>query len=521
MPDEEVVVIVARNLSQAPPTPSIYAARLATEYAATATDAHKKGLGQFFTPASLGAYLASLATFTGTEVRLLDPGFGAGILACSLIEHLVQTNPVLTTIHLDAYDIDTGVLPYAQDALDYLTQWLGSKGITLHAHLFDEDFILAQEADWQLFPLMPITPRYDIVIANPPYFKIGNEDPRNLLMSRRQLEQRNIYALFVVKAVLLTHPDGELLFLIPRSFCSGLYFEQFRAFLYQYLRFEQFHLFHSREHAFENAVLQENIIFKATRVDGASKLNYSLHISSSTGTQDLTTANQLHCTLHQIVDFNSREKALFLPTTPVELTLISDFKTWGHRLIDFSIEVSTGPVVAFRTRPFLREKARKGRVPLFWIEHVRRGVIDWPNNGARHQYLAPVKDKPTSLLPIRNYVLLRRFSAKDDKHRLIAAPFFAAKWSSYETVGFENKLNYLYIRNGQLSEARTAGLAALLNSDLYNTFFQIFNGNTQVSATEVRALPMPPIAMIEYIGQQVLDKGLEAVDSIVNEVLKH
>jgi adenine-specific DNA-methyltransferase len=502
-----------------PELPSAYAARLATAYALLVSEAHKKEFGQFFTPASLGAYLASLTTFIGAEVRLLDPGFGTGVLACALVERLVQTNAALATVFLDAYDVDAGVLPYAQATLTYLKDWLASRGIALQAQLLNQDFVLAQATEWQL-AFQPITPRYDVVIANPPYFKLGKDDPRNALVRPRQFDQPNIYALFVVQATLLTQPGGELLFLIPRSFCSGPYFERFRSFLYDHLRLDYFHLFHARDQAFKkDAVLQENILFKATRLDQATQQNYPIQIASSTGTQDLNNPEYLSCRLDEVVDLGSREKVLFLPTTEAERALITSFKTWRHRLQDFGLEVSTGPVVAFRTTEYLREAADAGHVPLLWIDHVRRASIHWPNARGRQQYLALAGGKKASLLPVRNYVLLRRFSAKGDKHRLIAAPFLAADWAQYAAVGLENKLNYCYARTGELTTVQTVGLSALLNSNLYDAFFRIFNGNTQVSATEARALPMPPLATIEAIGEQLLAQGEGLAEDVVNQVL--
>lgn len=501
--------------------PSEYAAELASEYVATVGNSHKKAFGQFFTPAELGVYLASLSTFTGPEARLLDPGFGTGVLACALAEHLVETSPSLVTIHLDVYELDAGVLPYAQASLAYLAQWLTAQHVMLQAQLQPEDFILsAFEAELQNPAL--IIPRYDVVIANPPYFKVYQSDARNALLRPHQLDQPNIYALFVIQATLLTRPGGELLFLIPRSFCSGLYFKKFRIFLYRYLRLDVFHLFHSRDQAFKkDAVQQENIILKATRQDAASEHDYPLLITSSAGTHDLAAVEQIQCSLHEIVDLHSREKVLFLPTTPVERTIIKLLKTWRHRLHDFGIHVSTGPVVAFRTTDYLRITPEEGYAPLFWVDCVQRGSIDWPKPPSRPQYLVPIEGRRALLLPTRNYVMLRRFSAKDDKHRLIAAPFLAAKWRQYEGVGIENKLNYFYSRTGELTDAQTIGLAALLNSDLYDTFFRIFNGNTQVSATEARAFPMPPLATIEKIGLLLLKQGNSSMQSIVNNSLIH
>jgi adenine-specific DNA-methyltransferase len=499
--------------------PSVYAERLAAEYAASATDAHKKSFGQYFTPATLGTYLASLTTFTGTEARLLDPGFGTGVLTCCLVEHLLLTTSQLTTLHLDAYDVDLGIASYAQAVLDYLLSWVSDQGITCHGQFIPRDFILEHRTLWGA-SLAAAQPRYDLVIANPPYFKLGRDDARNSLARQQDQEQPNIYSLFIVQAALLTKQGGELIFIIPRSFCSGPYFERFRSFLYSYLQLDVFHLFHSRSKAFEkDAVLQENMIFKATRLDHASEQNYPVRILASEAGHDVHDTTVQACTLDELVDLGSQEKVLFLPTSAAERALIADFKTWRHRLRDFGIEVSTGPVVAFRVTEHLQEEAAPGYVPLLWIDHVRRSRIDWPNSRGRHQYIALAGGKRAGLLPNRNYVLLRRFSAKDDKHRLIAASYYKSEWPQYGGVGLENKLNYLYSLKGELTELQVAGLTALLNSNLYDSFFRIFNGNTQVSATEARALPMPPLATIEEMGRRMQGKGIEQLDTIVQSVL--
>ncbi len=290
--------------------------------------------------------------------------------------------------------------------------------------------------------------------------------------------------------------------------------------MYQHLQLDVFHLFHSRSKAFEkDAVLQENMIFKATRVNHAGEQDYPVRVLASEAGHDVHETTVQQCMLDELVDLGSQEKVLFLPTSNAERSLIADFKMWRHRLRDFGIEVSTGPVVAFRVTEHLNEEASAGYVPLFWIDHVRRGRIDWPNARGRHQFIALAGGKRAGLLPNRNYVLLRRFSAKDDKHRLIAAPYYKKDWAEYDGVGLENKLNYFYSIKAELTEQQVAGLTALLNSNLYDAFFRVFNGNTQVSATEARALPMPSLKTIEEIGERVKDKGIDELDAIVQEVV--
>jgi adenine-specific DNA-methyltransferase len=70
-----------------------------------------------------------------------------------------------------------------------------------------------------------------------------------------------------------------------------------------------------------------------------------------------------------------------------------------------------------------------------------------------------------------------------------------------------------------LSEDEAYGLAALFNSRLIDGYFRTFNGNTQVSATELRAMPLPPLETIKVLGQRTKELGadLAAIDSLVEE----
>ena len=106
------------------------------------------------------------------------------------------------------------------------------------------------------------------------------------------------------------------------------------------------------------------------------------------------------------------------------------------------------------------------------------------------------------LVPNENYVLLRRFSAKEEARRLTAAPYIAADFAVPD-VGFENHLNYIHRPGGTLSDDEAWGLAALYNSRLLDAYFRAVNGNTQVSATELRAMPLPARETIIELGRCV------------------
>ena len=154
------------------------------------------------------------------------------------------------------------------------------------------------------------------------------------------------------------------------------------------------------------------------------------------------------------------------------------------------------------------------------MQNVRAMQVTWPHSARnKAQYVARLEETRSILVDTRNYVLLRRFSAKEQSRRLIAAPLLAKDWKS-PLVGLENHLNYVYRRGGDLSEFEAYGLAALFNSLLIDIYFRTSNGNTQVSATEIRSLPLPDMEIIVEIGRRCLARNPSEieVDQIVSEV---
>jgi adenine-specific DNA-methyltransferase len=152
--------------------------------------------------------------------------------------------------------------------------------------------------------------------------------------------------------------------------------------------------------------------------------------------------------------------------------------------------------------------------------------FEWPVvKRNKPQYIQYCEATKSLLLPNKNYIFLRRFSAKDDKSRLVACPYFA-DISQGEFIGVENHLNYIFRRKGLLQRNEILGISALLNSNLFDTYFRTFNGNINVSATELREMPFPPLDEIKAIGNQIIllnDFSQSKIDQIINEhfQLKH
>ncbi len=503
--------------------PSTFAERLGGSYASISIQKDKKNKGQFFTPLTISDFMGSLALpIDDNEIRILDPGCGSAILSCSLIEHLASFGTI-HQITLDVYDTDTALLPLTNKVLQYLKDWLNSKNIEFCYSVYPDDFILKNKqvlaSEVLLFDEINNT-RYDYIISNPPYFKLAKDDIRTCACSAVIDGQTNIYALFMAVCAKLLSDKGQMIFITPRSFASGRYFQSFRHFLFNNVDLVFIHLFNTRKDAFaKDNVLQELVIMKFVPVCGTKKINLSL----SNSIVDLVSPQITSYNTEDIINIKSKEKVIYLPSNTKDEEVLALFKSWDGNMGKYNIKISTGPVVAYRVSDYIVDEWDVDCVPLYWLHNVIKMLTDHPViKKDKGQYIRAVDGSKHTLLPNKNYILLRRFSSKDDSSRLIAAPYFG-NMSKFEYVGFENKLNYIYRPGGNLRRDEVMGIAALLDSDLFDTYFRTFNGNINVSATELRMMPLPPLSTIREIGKKLIlknDFSIDYVNSVIYDYFK-
>ena len=490
--------------------PTAYADRIGEWYAARRSDRHRKDYGLFLTPVPAADFMAGQITADAQNVRVIDPAAGAGILCCAAVEALVSRWPTPSAIELVAYEFDGDLTASLRAVLDHLSDWCrGRYQVTVALHIEATDFIMAN-ADalrpYGLFPALSEAGSFDVVIANPPYFKIGKHDPRAAAVSEVVHGQPNIYALFMALGAALLRQRGSFVFITPRSFASGPYFRRFRTVFFDMIQPTGIHVFGSRRDAFRrDAVLQENIIISGVRQDRWHKNGTaaSLTISSSLGVDDIDESSAREVSADAVLDLDSVDKVLRLPVCDDDEEVLALVDSWPSSLRDLGLNISTGPVVPFRATELVvgEGEVPASHVPLLWMNHVRAMRTTWPLNRHKPEYIARAGAEAL-LVPNRNYVLIRRFSAKEEPRRLTAAPYIAADFEVPE-VGLENHLNYVHRPGRGLSVDEAWGLAALYNSRLLDTWFRAVNGNTQVSATELRAMPLPERDTIVALGQRV------------------
>jgi adenine-specific DNA-methyltransferase len=515
-------------------TPLCYADRLGIWYSAALPVAHKKAYGQYFTPKSVAGFMASLCHIEEGELRLLDPGAGTGVLTCAVGEHAARQGTKPARLYAELYETDPALAEVLKKSLAYLREWLSSYGISLEAAIRTDDFVMAHSEVLSnvlgetpsLFGLDFNARYFDLVVSNPPYFKIPKSDPRATAASAVIHGQPNIYALFMAASAVLLKPGGQLVFVTPRSFTSGPYFRLFRERFFAKMRPDRVHVFVSRTDAFKrDEILQESVILKARREDGwtASGEHGLISISSSNGARDFPARPPQKIPLDNVLLMSSSDKILHVPTTHHHLAVIEMVRSWTGSLKKLGLEVSTGPVVPFRAVPLLDADGAvpATHAPLLWMQNVKAMGVRWPALAGRKPQFIKVTEAALKLLvPNKNYVLMRRFSAKEERRRLVAAPYFGGQLPSH-WLGLENHLNYIHRPGGELTEEEAWGLSVLLNCSMLDTYFRTLNGNTQVSATELRAMPLPGARTITELGREAQGSstGVDDADALVVNVL--
>jgi adenine-specific DNA-methyltransferase len=491
----------------------------------------KKEEGQFLTPPKIARYIARKVEPLPETTRLLDPAIGSGVLPCAIIERTIERGWP-KQIELAGYETDDELGRAARYVLTQAKERAADAGVDVRFDISPSDFVLehAPNSSPSLFNQENSENEFetfDAIIANPPYFKLNRSDPQAQAVMGEVEGHTNIYTLFMGLAARMLSPEGRSCFIVPRSFCSGAYFKSFREDFLRRVLPEHVHVFVSREKAFDgDSVLQENVIFSLT-ARGPDEDFESVDMSTSRGVEDLVVGPTDHSrTVPASLFVGEGQKSIYyrLPSCDLDEKILELVDSWEGSFEKHRLEVSTGPVVAFRSRPLLTDydDVYDGNaLPLMWMQNIRPGTVEWPTDRRnKSQGILDNQDAEDLLVPSENYVLIRRFSSKEDRRRLTAAPFLDSGYT-YDRVGFENHLNYLYREKDPLTENEARGIAALLNSALVDRYFRILNGNTQVNATDLKSLNLPPMSTIQNIGEELGENKKDSLEEVVFSTLRN
>lgn len=419
-------------------------------------------LGQHFTPLEIAQLAASLFSPSQEPLRCLDLGLGSGMLSACLFERL----PVSKLVGVE---IDGRMAAVAREALAFMGESLT---------VMEGDALQTE-----------VGRGFDVAILNPPYKKMSASDAR---IAALPVKTPNLYAAFICRAIESLRDGGEMVAIVPRSWMNGRYFTSFRSWLYKTCSIDRIHVFDQRKGLFcETNVLQEIMLIKCTKGTTSKDV-----IVSSSVTRDHAFSAVHAYRFDALVEDASQGSPMQIAPAPKFLSALG-------RLEDLGLRASTGKVVDFRIRERLCSTAPADGIPLIYPCNLRRGEVEHPVSGRKPQWLS---GKPSEIdkwaMPAGYYVLVKRFSAKEEARRVVASVLYADK-----PVAVENHLNVIHAGTSRcvlpMERALAEAVAAWLNTSYVDEVFRSISGNTQVNAGDLNALPFPlkePLMAKSFLG---------------------
>ena len=427
-------------------------------------------LGQFFTNARTASLIASFINLDqhAGGVRILDPGAGVGSLSAAIVARIAKERPDLD-IEITAVELDDALLPALQSTLEEIRTQNKAKVQMVHGNYLE----LAATGDSR------VAGPFDLVIQNPPYGKLGVRDPDRKNVAACVVDVPNKYAAFWALSIKSLSLGGQCVAIVPRSWANGTYFSHFRKWLVRNMSFDRLHVFDSRNTVFsDTGVLQENVIVAGTK----GRTNDVVVVSAST--------DQHHTVTSKLVPMD----AVVQPSDPQQFVRFADGsfivpEKASFTLSELGIKASTGRVVDFRNRHLISDLPTENAVPFIYQANINPGKVIHPlvGNRVKPQWFTPSEVKAKNLLvPGGHFVLVKRFSAKEERRRIVAGV-----WEHPGSAAFDNKTNYLHENGAPLQPDLARGLCVWLNSTAIDSYFRTFSGHTQVNAGDLNTLPFP------------------------------
>lgn len=467
-----------------------------TQYIENMPKKERKKYGQFFTSMETAQYMASLFVIPEDQesISILDAGAGSGILSCAIVERLEKEENI-KGIELTCYETDKNVLPLLKENLSFLQKKSCKK---VNIKIVTDNYITSQYLDFNhMFGGNWNPKKYDLVIGNPPYMKISKDAPEAAAMPSVCYGAPNLYFIFAAMGLFNLKEKGEMVYIIPRSWTSGAYFKRFREYFLSEGKLLHIHLFGSRNKVFDKEdVLQETIIVKVQKTDIKPNM---VTITSTNTNKDFSDCKSLIVPYDLVV--SGDELYVYLVTNEEEIAVLDKLQRWDKTLPDLGLRMKTGLTVDFRNRELLRDEEEEGAVPLFYSQHIKEGRVRFPIQ-KENEYL--VTDQKGLMQENKNYLFVKRFTAKEEPRRLQCGVYLAKKFPQYQKISTQNKINFIDGLLTEMSECVVYGLYVLFNSTIYDEYYRILNGSTQVNSTEINSMPVPELDIIQEMGRKII-----------------
>jgi len=473
----------------------------------------RSDFGVFFTPPALARRLLVLAEQSGVDWRtatVLDPACGGGAFLAPVAQRIAGTfegakpKTILNEIARRVHGFE----------LDPFSAWMSQ--VLLEAMLIDtckraRERLPNVVAVCDALRIDSTRPPADLVIGNPPYGRMALSGQLRAKYARSLYEHANAYALFLDLATRFTRTGGVIAFITPTGFLGGQYFRNLRALLASDAPPTAIDFVQSRKGVFSD-VLQETLLATYRRAEKAQLAHVSV----------LTVSAPDDAQVRVVGTFQIPEpptEPWLVPRDSAQMALIDSLRKMPHRLRDYGYGVSTGPLVWNRHKAQLRDVAADGTFPIVWAESVQSdGTFCYRTEKRNHAPFIRPHTRQGWLLTRSGCVLVQRTTALEQRRRLIAAELPQSFIRKFGAVAVENHLNMVRPLNGTCGVS-THAIAALLNTETVDRVFRCISGSVAVSASELEALPLPPMDRLKRLEELVRARASQAdIEQLVSSL---
>lgn len=476
----------------------------------------KERYEQYFTSSAIANYMASFfKSSKKSNIKILDPGAGAGSLTISFIISTFEWKVKPKKIHAVLYEIDTTLKYQLEAVLEELNRVCCEKKINFsweirYCNFIEEEAKRIKNGESEIF---------DYVILNPPYKKLAANSMENRCLLEIGIHSSNYYSAFISLAKRLLVKKGEIVAITPRSFCNGVYFNQFREDIKSGLRFINIHLFDSRTSAFsKDEVLQETIIYHCVKEEWDDNKSVKIIHSTDDTFSDLIYQN---IKLNKVIYPTDKSNTIRIVKSDDDKIISDKIESLPCYLADLNIEVSTGPIVDFREKKgILYKEVIEGAVPFLCSHHIKDGEVKWPLAGAKFNSILQTEENIQRLRQTGNYVLVKRVTSKEEKKRVVCGVVNANNYSG-DFLAFDNKTNYFHSNKNGIELEIARGICIYLSSSIIDMYFRIFSGHTQVNAKDLRRIKFPNELKLKQLGRtgsEVLFNQ-QNIDELVEKII--
>ena len=185
-----------------------------------------------------------------------------------------------------------------------------------------------------------------------------------------------------------------------------------------------------------SSVLQETIIIKIRKTKNTPN---SINITTSS-TSDFSDIEHFKTSYDTVV---AKNQFVYLVTNKEDANVLQMINNFHRTLPEIGLKMQTGIIVDFRTREVLRDRLEEGAYQLLYSQHIRDGKVVWPL-GKEGEVIKT--ERNGFLQENSDYLLVKRFTSKEEKRRLQCGIFLKQRYSQFEYISTQNKVKFYKVR---------------------------------------------------------------------------